>query len=261
MLSEAFTDLAAAFRRADLWTFLGWHEVRQRYRRSTLGPFWITIATMIFVGLMTIVYSALFRMDVNEFVPLVASGLVIWTLISNCLVEGSNVFIAASATIRQVPAPLPVHVLKLVWQQLIYFLHNAVVIVLVLVFTSVPVNVATLLAIPAILVVLVNVTWMVLFLGVLGARYRDVPAIVGSFSAALFLATPVVWPASMLPPGRGWVAYANPFTYLLELVRLPIMGIVPPPKLWAASILIAVIGWVLALLVYARARRRLAYWL
>jgi ABC-type polysaccharide/polyol phosphate export permease len=256
----AVSDIVDSLKRADLWVFMGWHDVRQRYRRSTLGPFWITLATMIFIGLMTVVYSALLRQDVYDFLPFVAAGMVIWTMISGCLTEGTNVFISAAAVIRQVPAPLPVHVFRLLWQQVIFFLHNVVVIVLVIIVLQLPVNAATFLVIPGFLVLVLNLGWIVLALGSLGARYRDVPTIVQSFTPGLFIVTPVMWPMTILPPERRWVAAVNPFTYFIDLVRLPMLGQVPDPSTWGVCLLIAGAGWLLAIRVYKRARGQIAYW-
>jgi ABC-type polysaccharide/polyol phosphate export permease len=261
MLKPAIVDIITGFKRADLWLFLGWHDVRQRYRRSILGPFWITLATAFFVGFMTLVYSSLFRQDVKSFMPLAASGLVIWGFISGCLVEGSNVFIASSATIKQIPAPLPLHVFKLVWQQWIFLLHNATVVVAVMLFAQVHVTWATLLVIPGLLLVTVNLTWMILLLGSLGARFRDVPVIVGTFISALFLGTPVFWQVSFLPPERQWVAFVNPFTYLLEVVRIPILGTAPSIGIWSVCIVMAIVGWSFAVWYYSGARSKLAYWI
>jgi ABC-type polysaccharide/polyol phosphate export permease len=261
MVKSTATDILDGLRRADLWVFMGWHDVRQRYRRSTLGPFWITLATVIFIGLMTLVYSGLFNQSIADFLPLVGTGLIVWTLIAGCIGEGTNVFISAATVIKQIAAPLPVHVFRLLWQQFIYFLHNVVVLVVIVLAVGVPVNGATLLVFPALALVMLNMCWMVLLLGSLGARYRDVPTTVQSFLPALFIVTPVMWQVSYLPPGRQWVAYANPLTYLIEVVRLPVLGIAPSANVWGACLAMAAVGWLLAMYVYGRARTRVAYWL
>jgi ABC-type polysaccharide/polyol phosphate export permease len=261
MIRSALLDILEGLRRADLWTFLGWHDVRQRYRRSTLGPFWITLASVIMIGFMTLVYGALFRQSVQEFLPLVATGIIIWAFISACLTEGSNVFISSSATIKQIPAPLSVHVFRLIWQQLIYLAHNIVVIVAAVLGAGARVSWATLLVLPALVLLVMNLSWMILLLGSISARYRDVPVIVQTFIAALFLVTPIVWQVSFLPADRRWVAYLNPFTYLIEIVRVPALGWAPSWRLWAACLVMAAAGWLLTLVYYARSRQQLAYWI
>ena len=43
---RAFGDLRTGFSQRELWLHLGWQDIKQRYRRSVIGPFWITIATV-----------------------------------------------------------------------------------------------------------------------------------------------------------------------------------------------------------------------
>lgn len=260
MLKTSLLDILESLKRADLWLFMGWQDVKRRYRRSALGPLWIVLSTMFFVGAMTVVYSGLFRQDINTFLTLTASGIVTWTFIANCLAEGCNIFISASNTIKQVPAPLPVHVFKLVWNQLIYFLHNMIVVILALTIAGVHPQPVNLLFFPALALLMVNLSWMALLLGSISARFRDVPLIVQSLITAFFLVTPIIWQIRLLPPNRQWIAYINPFTYLVESMRLPLLGIAPSFALWSAVVLLAVGGWTLALFVYSWARPRIAYW-
>jgi lipopolysaccharide transport system permease protein len=134
-------------------------------------------------------------------------------------------------------------------------------VVIAIAISGVPFRAETALVFPALVLLLVNLSWMALLLGAVGARYRDVPLIVQSFITGLFMVTPVLWQISFLPPDRQWLAYVNPFTYLLEIVRVPLLGTAPSATLWAAVILMAVAGWLSSLLIYARARTRLAYWI
>jgi ABC-2 type transport system permease protein len=260
MIRSAFLDTLEGLKRADLWLFLGWHDVKQRYRRSTLGPFWITLATLLFVGAMTLVYSGLFRQDIRSFLPMAATGIVVWTFISGCLSDGCTLFISASTTIKQVQAPLTVHAFRLIWTQLIYFFHNIIVVILALLATGLFPQLSTLFFVPALALLVLNLAWMSLILGTLSARFRDLPLIVQSLITGLFMMTPVLWQISFLPPERRWVAYLNPFTYLVEIVRLPLLGIAPSLGLWATVAVMAVGGWAVALIVYGRSRNRLAYW-
>ena len=53
----------------------------------------------------------------------------------------------------------------------------------------------------------------------------------------------------------------NPFFWMVDLVRLPLMGGIPPGKVWLGAMIVAVAGWALALLIFARSRKRIVYWL
>jgi ABC-type polysaccharide/polyol phosphate export permease len=253
-------DLIASGSLAELWLTLGWHDIRQRYRRSVIGPFWITLATLIFVGLMTFLYSTLFNESFVSFLPSAAAGLVTWGLISACLTDGTRVFIDQSAAIKQLPLPLPVHVLRMLWQQFIIMLHNGAAIVLVLAVTRQAPSLNTILVVPGMALILVNLCWMAMLLGIIAARYRDVPIIVSSLMPVVFLVTPIFWKPNMLPAGRAWVVSLNPVANLLEVVRAPILGIAPNLSVWLACMALAIAGWAMTAALYGQCRNRIALW-
>lgn len=92
-----------------------------------LGPFWITIATGTTAVAMGGLYSKLFRLELSEHLPYVTLGLIVWNLINAAILDGAEVFVANEGLIKQLPAPLSVHVYRLVWRQMIFFAHNIVI--------------------------------------------------------------------------------------------------------------------------------------
>lgn len=119
-LARARGDLIEGFRRHELWLHLGWQDIKQRYRRSVLGPFWITIATGTTAVAMGGLYSKLFRLELSQHLPYVTLGLIIWNLINAAILDGADVFVSNEGLIKQLPAPLSVHVYRLVWRQMIF---------------------------------------------------------------------------------------------------------------------------------------------
>src|SRR5689334_17341702 len=61
-----------------MWTTLGWNDIRQRYRRSVLGPFWITISMAVFITLLGVIYSHIFKIELQTYLPYLALGYIIW---------------------------------------------------------------------------------------------------------------------------------------------------------------------------------------
>jgi ABC-type polysaccharide/polyol phosphate export permease len=61
-----------------LWSMLAWNDIHQRYRRSVLGPFWITISMGIFVVMLGVIYGKLFRQELAIFLPYLAMKLIAW---------------------------------------------------------------------------------------------------------------------------------------------------------------------------------------
>ncbi len=247
---------ACAFR---LWGMLGWQDVRQRYRRSTLGPFWLTISMGALVGGLGVLYAGLFRMDVADYLPFVAAGLIIWGLLSGLITEGCAAFIGAEGIIKQVSLPLSVHVYRVVWRNLIVFAHNVAIYVAAAVIFSIQPGWTGLLVLPGLALLCLNGVWMGLLLGLVSARFRDVPQIVASVVQVAFFLTPIIWKPELLPD-RAFVLDLNPFFHLVELVRAPSLGQAPGLVSWLAAVGITLGGWLVTLLMYRRYRWRIAYW-
>ena len=105
---------------------------------------------------MGILYGALFGEPVQTFLPYVATGLLIWNFINGCILEGSEVFIANEGLIRFLPAPISLHVYRLLWRQTLFFLHNLVIWLLLVIIFPQPLSATVLLAIPAFLLLVIN---------------------------------------------------------------------------------------------------------
>ncbi len=216
-LALAIKDLKDGICSIHLWPMLGWQEIRQRYRRSVLGPFWLTISTGAMIGGMGPLYSRLFNQDLSIYFGFLAVSIVVWMLISNLINESCNCFITAEGFIKQIKLPLSIYILKVVWKNLIIFAHNLVIVICVMLFYPPPLVWQLLLLPLGVLLIAVNALWLGLLLGLLCARFRDIPQLVSSMVQIAFFLTPVMWKADML--GKiGWMATVNPLFHSLEFV-------------------------------------------
>lgn len=258
----AMSDIAAATRRMPLVGVLGWQDVRQRYRRSMLGPLWLTISMGVIIATIGIVFGTLFKVPMTDFLPSLASGIILWGYISTVINEGCNSFIASDAIIKQLPIPLFVHVLRMTWRNVIILIHNLVILPLVFIAVGKAVEPVILLALPGFALLTLNLLWVALILGAICARYRDLSQIIGSVLQVAFYVTPIMWLPQSLPKGAAiYLLNMNPAYHLLEIVRAPLLGHWPSAMNWGVSGALAVFGWALALVIYGRCRRRIAYWL
>ncbi|HEV2510844.1 ABC transporter permease [Bosea sp. (in: a-proteobacteria)] len=257
---SALIDLASAVRLAELWLTMGWYDVRQRYSRSVFGPFWLTISLAVFVAGLGITYAALFRVPVATYLPYVTVGMVLWSLVTALLNEGAATFTAATAAIKQMPAPIGIHVLRVVWRNLIILAHNAVIVLAVLAACGIKPGWAGFAALPGLAIVLINgIGWSV-SLGLVGARFRDMMPLVANATQMLLFVTPVLWRAEDLGQ-RQALAEFNPLFHLIEIVRAPLLGAGVPMASLAVALAFTVFNLGVALALYARLRWRVAYWL
>ena len=261
-INVALNDIIAATRRYPLVGLLGWQDVRQRYRRSMLGPFWLTISMGVMIGTIGVVFGQIFNTPMTEFLPFLATGMIVWTFISSVIGEGCTGFISAEGIIKQLPIPLFVHVLRMIWRNVLILGHNLVILPLVFLAVGKPLSVVVFFSIPGFSLAAINLAWVALILAVLCARYRDLSQIVGSVLQVVFYLTPIMWMPSLLPQRASlYLIDLNPVFHLLEIIRAPLLGQFPSMTNWMVSSGLALFGWGLALAIYGRYKRRIAYWL
>jgi len=213
----------------------------------------------VMVGAMGMLYAGLFKIDVADYLPFIALGFIVWGLISGLVIDGCAAFIGAEGIIKQVGLPLSVHVYRVVWRNLIIFGHNILIFVVVAVLFSIWPGWVGLLALPGLALICLNGMWAGLLLGLVSARFRDVPQIMASIVQVFFFLTPIIWKPELLPD-RALVLDLNPFFHFMELVRAPLLGQAPGLTSWLAVLGVTLGGWLVTLTMYRRYRWRIAYW-
>ena len=255
-------DIAASLVRMNLVLLLGWHDIKQRYRRSYLGPFWITISMGVFVGCIGFLFGQILKVPLAEFLPFLAIGLIIWNFSLSVITEGSEGFISAESVIRQLPVPLFVHILRVIWRNLIILGHNLIIVPVIFFVMDRSVEPTLFLSLIGIGLLLLNLGWFTLLMSVLCTRFRDLSEVLKSILQVVFYLTPIMWMPSLLSERSGmYVLNFNPIFHLIELVRAPLLGEVPAMIHWNVAIVMAIFGWSLAILLYGKFKDRIAYWL
>jgi ABC-type polysaccharide/polyol phosphate export permease len=256
---QAFADLASGARLYELWGRLAFHDIRQRFRRSVLGPFWLTLSMGVMIGAMGLVFSTLFHQDVGQTLPYIATGVIFWGLLTSCINEGTSVFIASESYIRNVPMPLSVHFYRMMARNVITWGFNMAIYLVVVIYFHLTLGWNALLFIPGFFLFLVNAAWISLAAGILSTRYRDIPQVIANVILVVFFVTPIFWSPETLPDRPAFVLF-NPFYHLIEIVRAPLLGGVAPPMSWGVCIGMALAGLGFTAWLYRRAHARIAYW-
>ncbi|GAA1482375.1 ABC transporter permease [Gordonia sinesedis] len=263
---RAFDDLSTGLRTRELWLHLGWQDIKQRYRRSVLGPLWITIATGVTAVAMGLLYSQLFDEDIKTFLPYVTLGFIFWGFIEGSILDGADVFAKNEGLIKQIPAPLSVHVYRLVWRQLIIFAHNIVIYLILLAIFPQPLNWTVVLIIPAMMLFVLNSAWVAIVFGTLTTRFRDIGQLLTTAVRLVFFMTPIIWSAQSLhkvagaDSSRAKIVEINPMFHYLEITRGPLLGQHVEFYHWAIVIVCTALGWLLALMILRNYRARVSYW-
>ena len=245
----------------EIGLMLGWQDLRQAYRRSKLGQFWITAGMMLQIATIGIVFGLIFKVTLQEYLPFVSTGVILWGLISSSLNEGSMAFIASEALIKQLRLPPITHIVRVIWKNLLNFAHNLVILPIVFLIMGKAITAPILLFIPGLVIVSVNLAWMVFLLATFSARFRDIPPIISAVTLMLFYVTPVMWyPSSLSPQIAHLMLGLNPFYHFYQLLRQPVMGQLPTLENYAISIGFCLAGVVLALFVNKQTSKKIAFW-
>lgn len=260
----AFKDIYASFLNISLVATLAWQDIKQRYRRSFIGPFWLTLSTGFIIGGMGLVFGQIFKIPLQEYLPFLAVGMILWSFVTTTISEGCMSFINADAIIKQLPIPLYSHILRVVARNIFILGHNLVLIPLVIFLTGSTLNfgVNLIFFLFGLILLVINLLWMSLLIATLSTRFRDLSQIINSAMQMIFYVTPIMWQPNLMTHRTG-ITFLNfnPFFHLFEIVRAPLLNSSASLLNWQISGLLAVAGWSFAFLVYGRYKHRIAYWL
>lgn len=254
------TDIYVGMRSVHVWVTLGWHDIRQRYRRSVLGPFWFTLSTFIMIGVLGLLYSKLLNQDIRNYLPYLGVGLVLWQYLSTSLLESASGLISSSYLIKQIRMPVTIHICRIVWRNFCILMHSLPAVMLFSIALGNYPSAHFFLIIPGLFLLMLTGVWMGLILAILCLRYRDILPIVTNLLQVAFFFTPIMWSPDLLQD-RAWIAHLNPLYHLIEIVRAPMIGLPIQAESWWWAIGMVVVGFSLAQMLMKATRNKVAYWL
>jgi ABC-type polysaccharide/polyol phosphate export permease len=259
----AYEDIKQGILQWRISLLLSYQDIQLRYRRSVLGPFWITISMAITVYTMGLLYANLFHQDLSTYFPFLIGGMLTWTLISSIINEVTDGLAASEGLIKQIKLPYTSYIHRIACRNLIIFFHNIVVIVPILIIyhNTAPINFYTLLIIPGLLLIYVNSIFYGLIISMIGARYRDISQLIKSVLQIIFFITPVMWTPATLGRNHYLLVDLNPIYALIEIIRQPLLGGLPTLKNLIMALIVTILGIVVSSKFFIKYRQRIIFWL
>jgi ABC-type polysaccharide/polyol phosphate export permease len=253
-------DLLAGLMSFRIWWGLALLDIKLRYRRTVIGPIWVTMSFMISAIVLSVVFSTLFHMQSKELLAYIVVGLAVWTFMVNTLSDSCNTFIRGAGLILEKKIPLSTHAYRLVARNVLLFGHNMVAVIIVLCFLRVAPTPWMLFAIPSLLLIIINGFWLAILLGLIVCRFRDMQELIIVALNVAFFVTPVFWKREMLGT-RVWIADINPLYHFLVLLRSSILGYPIPLGSWCVPLSVTVALGLLTLIFASRHIRKVGFWL
>lgn len=259
-MSKIFKDLGSTLNQLPLIFHMAYSDTKARYKRSMLGPLWLTLGAAIGVVGLGVVWSGLLNQDKSTLIPSLTIGLLLWQFMSGCVTESSSVFVRQSQVIRNLRLPYFIYPFQLIVKQLITLAHNLIIIVIVFMVYPPDLSFVSLFSIVGFVLLIINLTWISVLFGMLGARFRDVEQIIQALMPIIFFLTPVLYKAGHAGINQ-FIIWLNPFTYFITLVRDPLFGIMPETFVFGITAGIAFFGWLITVLVFEKYSTRIAFWI
>jgi ABC-2 type transport system permease protein/lipopolysaccharide transport system permease protein len=257
----ALKDLFKEFSNYQTWFFLARFDLKLKYRRAFLGPWWVVLGMGLSAGILCLLWSTIFNLYWRDYLTYLFSGFIIWMYISSIVIEAPSIFSANKHLITSTNATPVFYVLRKCSLSLLLFLHHLPLIFIVIILVNPEIDLRVIFTFPlAIFIVFINAVFVTLSFGFLGARFRDVEPTVQSLMAPMFLLTPVLWKPEMLGESINLI-YFNPFTYFVGILRNDITGMEFDAYLWIGSFAITFANIIIFLFIYSSKKNRLIFWL
>jgi len=259
-IADGAADLLAAWKRRQLATFLAWSETVARYRRSTLGPLWLVLGTAIGVVGMGFIWSILLQQEMESFIPSITVGLVVWQFISGVVTESAGMFVKHATMLVNIRMPVYLITFQAFGRHVINLLHNLVVVLGVFIVFPHYNSWTSLLALPGLLIVCINLVAIMQIVGIIGARFRDLEPLIQAFFPILFFLSPVLYRPGQLGAAEPIMVF-NPIAHYIRVVRDPMLGVIPSVGNYLTVLALTAVTVLFSLWLTGSRAYRLPYWM
>jgi lipopolysaccharide transport system permease protein len=235
-------------------------EIARQFDRSVLGYTWLFITQIVTIFGIAFVWTTLFRADISKFFPYLSSSIAAWSLISGIISEGPRVYHSAGPILQSFNIPPASFALRMVLRYYVVFLYALPVHAMVLLYFGINPFPALFALIPNAILLFLLLYPVANALGIAGARFRDLAPATSSLIYIAFLISPILYEPASIPDRAFLVVALNPFYYLLELVRRPLLGQMPDVGVYLVVVGSAIIAWAASAWINSRYGRYLVFW-
>ena len=259
-LQDGIIEIKHALLSHEQWSYMAVQDIKLRYRRSMIGPWWVTISTGIMVMMLGFLWSHIFNQAIDTYLPFFAIGFVIWGWMSAQISDSTAGLFQFQGIIKQIKLPFPIFIFRCNIRQGIILLHNSLIIAAVLLFVGKGFSAIDLLAIPNLMLIQLNLTLLSIVITIFCTRFQDMAQVVNVLTQIIFFFTPILWQVESIK-NKAYLAEWNPIYHWIELIRAPLLGNLPNLSDYLWSGVSVVILFILATYFLGRYRSRIALWL
>ncbi len=257
-LAEAMRDIREGLRLYRLWVALAREDIGDQHRRTTLGPLWLLVNYLALAAAFVFVVGTS-QGPRDAYAAYVAVGLLVFFYMMETLIQAVTLFEREQSFIKGTRLPLTVYVMRQAVQAAIRSGYAAIGCVLILVVVGWDPTPGWPLAFVGILIVLAATPPAITVFAFIGAYIPDSQFVVANAMRIAMFLTPVFWGFGSIEGVQAAFHAWNPFTYFVEIVRVPILEGTLPADALAVSLAVTAGLSVCALVLLGRLRRHLVF--
>ena len=203
-------------------------DIKVKYRGSLLGLLWSVLSPLMMMVVMTIVFSTVFKSQIDHFPIYYLSGYLIFTLNSEATTDAMYSIIGNAPLLKKVYVPKYLFPVSKVFTALVNSVFSLIAMFIIMAVTRVPFSI-TLIMLPYLLFyTLLFSTGLALFLAAVATIFRDLCYIYQVVIYAWTFLTPIFYPASSLEGIALQIMNLNPMYHLLNYSRsIVLYGVFP----------------------------------
>ncbi|MEI8699568.1 MULTISPECIES: ABC transporter permease [unclassified Mesorhizobium] len=256
VVRSAAADFGRGLRMRSVWAALAHEDICDQHKRTTLGPVWLLVNYLTFAGTFVVMFGN--NHSVPHFAAYVLIGLFVWLYLTEVVTQSVTLFTREESFIKGTTLPLTVYVMRMTMQSVIRAGYSLAGCIAILLLVGTPFTVEWLWSGLALILIVIATPAAILVLAVSGAFFPDLNFIVQNIMRIGMFVTPIFW----IHPAGGIQAEIyrwNPFTYFIEIVRLPVLNAKFPVAAFGICAIIIVFLWVMAALLLGSYRKKIVF--
>lgn len=194
-------------------------DIKIKYRRSVLGIFWSFLQPLFTMIILTIVFSQLFKSNIENYPVYLLTGKLVFDYYSAGTRAAMGSILSNASMIKKVYIPKYMYSLGVIFSNMVTFLMSLLVLILVMIATQAAFTMFILTALIPIVLLLIFTIGIGLILATLTVFFRDIEHLYGVFVTMLLYATPIMYPAEIVPESFRFIQTLNPLYAIITLFR------------------------------------------
>ncbi len=235
-------------------------DLRVRYRGSILGYLWSMMNPLLYMAILTAVFSRIVRFEMPHYHLYILSGILGWNLFQQGTVMGANSIASNGSLLRKVNVPAAIFPAASVASVAVNFALALIPFLIISVFSH-QLKFSGLIFLPFVLVLLILFVYgNALWLSAISVRFKDVGHMLEPVLMIGFYGSPVIYPLSAVPENYRFIMALNPMSHFLDGLRSTLYtGTTPSAEAWLGMVLAALVSVLLGTTVYNLRRNRFVY--